>query len=104
MDLQYLETASIDNSVIKKAKARLFAEIELSDDGAVDYKGIFITKEDCEKAINQLENRLFLEYYYHLASNQLLNNFLITGNDEIFSSFKQESIYKDQEFIFQYYA
>ena len=99
MDLQYLETASIDNSVIKKAKARLFAEIELSDDGAVDYKGIFITKEDCEKAINQLENRLFLEYYYHLASNQLLNNFLITGNDEIFSSFKQESIYKDQEFI-----
>ena len=80
MDLQYLETTSIDNSVIKKAKARLYAEIELSDEGAVDYKGILITKEDCEKAIDQLEDRLFLEYYYHLASNQLLNNFLISTN------------------------
>jgi hypothetical protein len=99
MDLLHLETSSIDSSVIKKAKARLFAEIELSDEGAIDYKGVLVTKEDCENVINQIENRLFLEYYYYLASSQLLNNFLVSGNEEIFSAFKQESIYKDQGFI-----
>jgi hypothetical protein len=99
LELEYAEIASIDSSIIKKAKRKLFAEIDLSDDGHFDYKGILISKTDCEKVIDDLENSDALEFYSHLSSNKALNDFLVNGNDKIFKSFKQESIYKLPVFI-----
>ena len=99
LELQAVETSSIDNSVIKKAKRKLFADIELSDDGHFDYWGYQLTKSDCERAIDELEEKDNVEFYSHLASNRQLNEFLVNGTYELLDSFKQESIYKLPEFV-----
>jgi len=90
---------SIDTSIIKREKRKLFAEIELSDNGLYNYNGFDITKSDCEKAINELDNEEKKEFYYYLTTNPSLNNFLTTGNEKLFYSFGAESIYKIPEFI-----
>jgi len=99
LKLQAVETTSIDNSVIKKAKRILFADIDLSDDEHLNYKGYKLTKSDCERAIDELEDKNKVEFFSHLANNRQLNEFLANGNHELFNSFKQESIYKLPEFI-----
>jgi hypothetical protein len=93
------EVNSIDSNVIRKAKRKLFAEIDLSDDGLYDYYEQKITKSDCERAIDELENSNKFEFYYHLATNHVLNSFLANGNTEFLVKPKQESIYKLPEFI-----
>jgi hypothetical protein len=98
--LQAVETSSIDNSVIKKAKKKLFADIELSDSGYLDYyKEHQLTRSDCERVIDELEEKKNIGFYSYLASNRQLNEFLVNGNYKILSSFKQESIYKQPEFV-----
>ncbi|MCX8470149.1 MAG: hypothetical protein ORN55_00080 [Chitinophagaceae bacterium] len=93
------DTTSIDNEIIKKAKKKLFADIDLSDNGLFEYYGHQLTKGDCEKVIEQLTNNNFKEFYLYLASNNKLNSFLVNGNDAVFINFKQESIFKLPEFI-----
>ena len=99
LELENTDIAVIDNSIVKKAKRKLFADIDLSDNGHLDYKGLSLTKTDCEKVIDELENTNALEFYSHLVSNKLLNEFLVNGNERLFESFKQESIYKLPEFV-----
>lgn len=99
LELENTDIAVIDNSIVKKAKRKLFADIDLSDNGHLDYKGLSLTKTDCEKVIDELENTNALEFYSHLVSNKLLNEFLVNGNEILFESFKQESIYKLPEFV-----
>lgn len=93
------DTTSIDNEIIKKAKRKLFADIDLSDNGYFEYYGLKLTKGDCEKAIDGLANNDLKEFYLYLASNKKLNNFLVNGNDDVFTNFKQDSIFKLPEFI-----
>lgn len=93
------DTASIDNETIKKAKRKLFAEIELSDNGLFEYYGIYITKSDCEKAIDQLSNIDNKEFYLYLAGNKNLNAFLVKGQIVVFNNFKRDSIFKLPEFV-----
>jgi hypothetical protein len=90
---------SIDIDTIKRAKRKLFAEIELSDNGLFNYNGINISKSDCERAINELDNEERKEFYFHLTTNEALNNFLANGDEKVFIPFSQESIYKIPEFI-----
>jgi hypothetical protein len=99
LELQDEEVNTLDSNLIKKAKRRLFADIELSDHGHLDYKGIKLTKSDCEAAIDQLEDKNKLEFFNHLASNKQLNEFLVNGNQDLLTSFKHESIYSLPEFI-----
>lgn len=104
LELQNYSVSDIDNSLIKKAKRKLFADIDLSDDGVLDYKGVSLTKTDCETAIEKLENPEYVEFYLYLANdNQQLNDFLVNGNENFFfflnSKFSQESIYKLPEFV-----
>ena len=91
--------SQIEVQLIKKEKKKLFADIDLSDDGFLDYHGIKLTKGDCEKAIDDLLIKDNRDYYLYLANNEFLNKFLITGNVEIFDNFKQDSIYKLKEFV-----
>jgi hypothetical protein len=93
------DTTSIDNEIVKKAKRKLFADIDLSDNGVFEYYGLQLTKGNCEKAIDELTNNDIKEYYLYLANNKPLNEFLAIGKDAIFKNFKQESIYKLPEFI-----
>lgn len=92
------DTTSIDNETIKKAKRKLFADIDLSDKGLFDYYGLHITKGDCEKAIDYLSNNDYKEFYLYLANNKKLNEFLVKGHTGVFSNFKQDSIFKLPEF------
>ena len=93
------DTTSIDNETIKKAKRKLFADIDLSDNGLFDYYGLHITKGDCEKAIDYLSNNDYKEFYLYLANNKKLNEFLVKGQTDVFSNFKQDSIFKLPEFV-----
>jgi hypothetical protein len=99
LELQSFDIATIDSTVIKKAKKKLLTEIDFAD-GQIDYKGIKITKTDCERVIDELSDKDRKEYYYYLANSNIeLNNFLAIGDEKIFTSFKQESIYKLPDFI-----
>lgn len=91
--------AAIDTSALKKAKRKVQAEIELSDDGHLDYRGRKITLSDCEPSFKEIEQNNLYTFYCFLAETQDLNDFLATGSPRIFSSFRQESIYKDTDFV-----
>jgi len=93
------DSSQIDSDTIKKAKRRLFADIDLSDDGHFNYYGLKLSKGDCERSINELSNNDLKEFYLYLTSNKKLNEFLVNGNDNVFGSFKQDSIFKLQEFV-----
>lgn len=100
LQLSYLaDSSQIDNDTIKKAKRRLFADIDLSDDGHFNYYGLKLSKGDCEKAIDELSNNDLKEFYLYLTSNRKLNEFLVNGNENVFSSFKQDSIFKLSDFV-----
>ena len=93
------DVLSIDNEIIKKSKRKLFANIDLSDNGVLDYYGLELTKGNCEKAIDELTNNDIKEFYLYLANNKHLNEFLACGKDAIFNNFKQDSIFKLPEFV-----
>jgi hypothetical protein len=93
------DTTSIDNEIVKKAKRKLFADIDLSDNGLFEYYGLQLTKGDCEKVIDELTNNELKEFYLYLATNKKLNSFLVNGNNDFFANFKQDSIFKLPEFI-----
>ena len=99
LELQKEHVNSIDTNAIRKAKRKLFAEIDLSDNGLFNYYEQKLTKSDCERAIDELEDSNKFEFYFHLASNIELNSFLANGNNEFLIKSKQESIYKLPEFI-----
>jgi hypothetical protein len=86
--------------LIKKQKRKLFADIDLSDNGLFDYKGIELTKADCEKAIEELENPDYVTYYLYLAKdNQPLNDLLVNGDERFFMSYREYSTYKVPRFV-----
>jgi hypothetical protein len=93
------EALSIDNEIIKKSKRKLFADIDLSDNGHFVYHDLHLTKGECEKVIDELSNKELKEFYLYLAKNKKLNNFLVNGNDAVFINFKQDSIFKLPEFV-----
>ena len=93
------DTTSIDNEIVRKAKRKLVADIDWSDNGLFEYYGLQLTKGDCEKVIDDLTNNDLKEFYLYLASNKKLNNFLVNGNDAVFINFKQDSIFKLPEFV-----
>ena len=100
LQLSNMEASSqIDSDTIKKAKRRLFADIDLSDNGHLDYYGLQLSKGDCEKAVDELSNNDLKEFYLYLTSNKKLNEFLVNGNENVFNSFKQDSIFKLTDFV-----
>ena len=99
LSLQNRTVNEIDSSVIRKAKRRIQADIELSDDGHISYNGTNITKSDTERAINELDNQEKIEFYHFIANNKNLNSFLAAGDEKFFSQFRQESIYKLPSFV-----
>jgi outer membrane lipoprotein SlyB len=99
LELKDKEVNEIDSSLIKKSKRRLFADIDLSDNGCYLYNGQKLTKSDCERAIEELEDKNKIEFYSHLSTNFELNKFLANGSNELLNNLKQESIYKLPEFV-----
>ncbi|MVT12538.1 hypothetical protein [Chitinophaga tropicalis] len=99
LGLSHTPVNAIDSSVIRKAKKALLAEVELSDDGYFHYRGQALTTSDCERYIDELEEKDKLEFYHFIAGNEKLNNFLAGTDNSLFSAFRHESIYRLPEFI-----
>jgi hypothetical protein len=99
LDLKHLEINQIDGGTIKKAKKRIFADFDLSDDGDIKYYNRKITRAECEKVFIELDDSDNIEFYHFLANKHALNKFLVDGDPQIFNSFPQESIYKLPAFI-----
>lgn len=100
LELQNYTAQEIDNLLIKKAKRKLFVDIDLSDDGLFHYKGVSLTKTDCEAAIDSLGNPDYVDFYLYLAnSNKPLNDFLVNGDESFFTKISHDSIYKLPEFV-----
>ena len=57
LGLQQLELSSIDNVVIKKAKRRIQADIDLSEDNLFRFNGYKLTKSETERAIDELDSK-----------------------------------------------
>ena len=100
IELLCLDTITgFDNLEIRKAKKRLLAEIELSENETINYNGIELTKSDCIKAIDELDYNDKKDFHLFIYQNNELNTFLKKGDLAFFEKYKTESIYKLSDFI-----
>jgi hypothetical protein len=99
LSLQDTPVPEINSAIIRKAKRKVLADIELSDAGFIFYNGSQVNKSDTDKAINELDFKEKIEFFHFIANNKDLNNFLTSGNLRLFNSFKVESIFKLPDFI-----
>ena len=99
LDLKTDNLSAIDGVTLRKAKKALLAEIELSDTDTINHKGRELTKSDCLRAIDELDNKNKRDFYLFIHQNKDLNNFLSYGDLNYFKSFKVESIYKLPDFV-----
>lgn len=99
--------SDIDSSTIRRAKNKLIADIELSDNKTIEYKGFELTKSDCIRIIDELDNNDKKEFHFFVFKTSDLNLFLTKGDLSFFKNYKAESIYKLDDFldfISPYYA
>ena len=99
LNLAATDLTTIDDTSIRRAKKVVLAEIDLSDDGFFNYHGQQLTRADCERAIDDLEQRDKLEFYHFIANHPTLSRFLLNGDESFFTAFRHESIYKLPEFV-----
>lgn len=99
LDLSGVQLAEITPALIKKAKRKVFADIDLSDDGLLTTNGISYTKQEVEKAVNQLDDQDYVEYYYFISNNKKLESFLTKADISLFENFTREPFYVLPEFI-----
>ncbi len=107
LELNNKDLKAIDGNLIKKAKRRVFADIELSDSGFFDYLGNSFSKSEVENAINQLEVPDFLEIFFYISQYRELQNFLSSADTNLFKNYHRDGIFILDEvinFISPYYA
>jgi hypothetical protein len=99
LELSNADLAEIDSVLIKRAKRKLYAQIDLSDSGMYDYKGLSINKSDCEKAINELSDPKNVKFFFNLIIDKQLNDFLVTGDVNFLITPKPIEIQRQFEYI-----
>lgn len=99
LNIQSENLSDIDSSTIRRAKKKLLADIELSDNDTIDHNGIELTKSDCIRAVDDLDHKDKNEFHYFIFKNPDLNSFLSSGDLRFFKTYKSESIYKLSEFL-----
>jgi len=99
LSLDTSSEVSADIVLLKKAKRKIQAEIDLSENGYLTYHGRKLTLTDCEPFFNEVENSESYLFYKQLLDNPKLNSFLAAGGTSIFSELKRGSIYTDSSFI-----
>jgi hypothetical protein len=107
LSIQPVDIAGLDNTMLKKLRRKLFAEIELSDDGAFHQNGVVYTRSECEKALDSLEDQTNLHHHAYLLNNPPLLAFLNNGDTSIFQAPQLESAYLDnafQDFVGPFFA
>ena len=90
--IELLDIEDYDPNIIKKAKKRKLAEIELSDDGFLLFENKKIHRNECIKLIDELDDPRRCVYYDFLKKEILLSCFLKNGD---FRFFEQNEIAKE---------
>ena len=99
LNLKTDDLSAIDTKLINKAKRQLLTEIELSDTNTIKHNGIELTKSDCIRAIDDLDNKDKREFHFFIFQNKYLKEFLSECKIGFFENYKAESIYKLPEFL-----
>ena len=99
LNLDADDLSIISASVINKAKRKLLTEIELSDNNTISHKGIDLTRSNCIKAIDDLDDKDKREFHYFILQNKYLLRFLSERKIDFFENYKAESIYKLSDFL-----
>ena len=99
LNLSPINLSEVDGITINKAKRKLLAEIELSENEAILFKKQEVSKSNCIALIDDLDNKLKREFHFYVYQNPNFNNFLTSGDLTLFTQFKVESIYKDIDFL-----
>jgi len=94
-----IDFTRIDQVLIKKNRRKINAELELSGNGFLQFNGNDITKSDIERIADELEDPNKRRYYYSIAKNYKLNDFLSNGNENFFNPYQIEDIYQDKGFL-----
>jgi len=99
LSLNIENVSGADSLAIRKAKKTLLAEIQLSDTDTIYHNGSELTKSDCLRAIDELDNKDKKDFHLFIYQNKDLNNFLSNGDLTFFKTYKVESIYKLPDFL-----
>ena len=91
--------SNMDGITVNKAKRKLLAEIDLSDTNTIQYKGIELSKSDCIRITDDLDNKDKCEFHLFILQDKYLNEFLCKGSLLFFDNFRFEYIYKQPEFL-----
>ncbi len=98
LGLSSSEVDSLDPISIKKLRRRLYAEIELADDGAFHQNGATYSRWECDKALEDLESPDNLSFHGYLLNNSNLLALLTHGDMSLFRAPLIESNYLDTRF------
>lgn len=99
LDVNATSLSDIDPKALIKEKKKLLQEIELSDTETITHNGVELTKSDCIRAIDEIDNSEKKDFHFFIFQNHDLNAFLSTGRLSFFENFRTESIYKLPEFV-----
>lgn len=99
LSITTLNLSDIDSKTVLREKRKLLHEIELSDTVSLNYEGLELTKADCIRAVDELDDRNKREFHFFIFKNNPLNAFLTKGNIIFFDRYQAESIYKLPEFL-----
>jgi hypothetical protein len=99
LDITTTNPSNMDGVTVNKAKRKLLAEIDLSDTNTIQYKGIELSKSDCIRITDDLDNKDKYEFHLFILQDKYLNEFLCKGSLLFFDNFRFEYIYKQSEFL-----
>lgn len=99
LNITILNLSDIDSKTLLREKRKLLHEIELSDTVSLSYEGIELTKADCIRAVDELDDKTKREFHFFIFQNKPLNAFLTKGSILFFERFQTESIYKFPAFL-----
>jgi hypothetical protein len=99
LKLNILDIEEVDYSIIKKAKKRLFADIDLSDTGSLNYLGQSFSRSEIEYLVNQLDDVDLLEIYFQISQNPELEFFLSSSDGSLFNNFNLNDFFYKRNVI-----
>lgn len=99
LNLSPNEIIGDDTLLIRKAKRVLLAEIELSDVKTIFHDGVELNVSDCLRVIDELDFKDKKDFHLFIFENKELHNFLSYGDLSFFRVFREESLYKQKQFL-----
>lgn len=94
-----LEIESLDKGEIRKAKRKILAQVELSDNGTILYESDELTKSDILRITADLDDQKKCNYHLNISSIPHLGDFLKNGDISFFESSMDYPLFDDASFL-----